>query len=157
MTFSTADLVDEYGERALVCDTPLRHYGARTRFHGPVRTVSCLLDNGLLRELLNTPGDGSVLVVDGLGFVHSALVGDRIAAAAADNGWAGLVIHGAVRDSVALAGLDIGITALGTNPRRSTKNGTGTVDVPVGFGGIVFRPGETVYVDEDGVLVLAMA
>jgi regulator of ribonuclease activity A len=153
-SFSTADLVDEHGDRLLVCDVQFRQFGAHRAFTGPVRTVSCHQDNGLLRELLRTPGDGAVLVVDGGGSVHTALTGDVIAGSAVENGWAGLVVHGAVRDSALLAGLPLGIQAIGTNPRKSTKTGSGAVDVPVGFGGIVITPGDTLYADDDGVAVL---
>ncbi|SFQ03941.1 regulator of ribonuclease activity A [Amycolatopsis arida] len=153
-TFSTADLVDEHGDRLRVCDTQFRQFGGRRSFTGPVRTVSCHEDNALVRDLLNTAGGGAVLVVDGGGSLHTALTGDLIAAAAARNGWAGLVVHGAVRDSAALAELPIGIKALGTNPRKSAKAGAGAVDVPVGFGGITFTPGDVLYADDDGVVVL---
>jgi regulator of ribonuclease activity A len=94
-----------------------------------------------------------VLVVDGGGSLRSALVGDFIAGLCQKNGWAGLVLWGAVRDTVALGSLDIGIKALGSNPWRSGKNGTGQVDVPVSFGGVEFRPGNWLYSDEDGILV----
>jgi regulator of ribonuclease activity A len=94
-----------------------------------------------------------VLVVDGGGSLASALVGDMIAAMAQNNGWAGLVIHGAVRDSVALDGLDLPIRALGTNPRKSAKTGAGETGVPVVFGGVTFTPGDWLYADEDGILV----
>ncbi len=151
---ATADLVDEHGERLRVCDTQFRALGGRRAFGGRVRTVSCYQDNGLVKELLNSPGAGCVLVVDGRGSLHTALTGDLIAAAAVDNGWAGLVINGAVRDSAVLAGLDLGVKALGTNPRKSSKAGVGAVDVPVGFGGITFHPGDTLYADDDGVVLL---
>ena len=98
----TADLIDRYGSALRVCDLQFRQFGGRRAFAGPVRTVSCHEDNGLLRELLHTPGSGCVLVVDGAGSLHTALVGDVIAGAAVDNGWAGLALHGAVRDSSAL-------------------------------------------------------
>ncbi len=98
-----------------------RQFGAHRSFAGRVRTVSCHEDNGLLRDLLRTPGDGAVLVVDGGGSLRTALVGDLIAGAAQDNGWAGLVLHGAVRDSTALAGLRLGIKALGTIPQRAPR------------------------------------
>ncbi|TVT49896.1 ribonuclease E activity regulator RraA [Amycolatopsis rhizosphaerae] len=153
-TFSTADLVDEHGDRLQVCDTQFRQFGGHRSFSGPIRTVSCHEDNGLLRELLRTPGAGAVLVVDGGGSLHTALTGDVIAAAAVEHGWAGLVINGAVRDSALLAGLPLGIKALGTNPRKSSKAGAGAVDVVVGFGGVAFRPGDTLYADDDGVAVL---
>lgn len=152
--FSTADLVDEHGDSALVCDTQFRHFGVHGRFRGRVRTVACFQDNGLVRAVLNRRGEGDVLVVDGGGSLHTALCGDRIAAAAATNGWSGLIVHGAVRDSAALASIGLGIVATGTNPRKSAKDSTGETDVPVEFGGVVFSPGDTVFADEDGVLVV---
>jgi regulator of ribonuclease activity A len=150
----TADLVDRYGSTLRVCDLQLRQFGGRRAFAGPVRTVSCHEDNGLLRELLHTPGAGCVLVVDGAGSLHTALVGDVIAGAAVDNGWAGLALNGAVRDSSALYRLDLGIKALGTNPRTSAKTGVGAVDVPVIFGGTTFHPGDILHADDDGIVLL---
>lgn len=123
-------------------------------FAGPVRTVSCHQDNGLLRDLVQTPGGGAVLVVDGAGSLHTALVGDVIAGYAQRSGWAGLVVHGAVRDSIALAGIDLGIKALGTNPRKSGKTGAGAIDVPVTFGGVTFQPGDMLHADDDGIVLL---
>ena len=151
---ATADLVDQYGAELRVCDVQFRQFGGHRMFTGPVRTVSCHEDNGLLRDLVRTPGVGCVLVVDGGGSLHAALVGDVLAGAAAEHGWAGLVIHGAVRDSAALAGLGLGIKALGTNPRRSGKTGTGAVDVPVTFGGVTFQPGDVLHADDDGIVLL---
>lgn len=150
----TADLVDQYGTALRVCDLQFRQFGAHRDFAGPVRTVSCHEDNGLLRDLLRAPGDGAVLVVDAAGSLRTALVGDLIAGAAQDNGWAGLVLHGAVRDSVALAGLRLGIKALGTIPRKSAKDAAGAMDVPVTFGGITFRPGDILHADDDGIALL---
>ncbi len=150
----TADLADRYGADLRVCEIQFRQFGARHSFTGPVRTVSCHEDNGLLRDLLHTPGSGSVLVVDGAGSLRTALVGDMIAGAALANGWAGLAVHGAVRDSAALSGLDLGIMAVGTNPRRSAKNGSGAVDVPVTFGGVTFYPGDVLHADDDGMVLL---
>jgi regulator of ribonuclease activity A len=76
-----------------------------------------------------------------------------MAALAQKNGWAGLVVLGAIRDVVALRDIDIGIKALGSNPWKSKKDGVGQVDVPVSFGGVEFLPGSWVYSDEDGILV----
>lgn len=103
--------------------------------------------------MLATPGDGAVLVVNGRGSLNAALMGDLIAASAVENGWAGVVIHGAIRDSVAINALDLGVKALGTNPRKSAKLGVGEVDVDVSFGGVLFRIGAHLYSDEDGILV----
>ena len=152
---STADLVDELGDAVRSCDLQLRSLGGLTRFAGPVRTVRCREDNALVKQVLSTAGEGAVLVVDGGGSLHSALVGDVIAGLAVEHGWSGIVVHGVVRDAVALAGLALGVKALGTNPRKSRKAGQGDVDVPVGFGGVTFAPGEWLFSDEDGVLVLS--
>ena len=150
----TADLADRYGSELRVCDTQFRQFGARRSFAGAVRTVSCHEDNSLLRELLHTSGSGNVLVVDGARSLRTALVGDLIAGAALASGWAGLVLHGAVRDGAALSRLELGIKALGTNPRRSAKTGAGAVDVPVTFGGVTFYPGDTLHADDDGIVLL---
>lgn len=153
---TTADLVDRYGEALASIPVQLRSFGRRSRFWGPAVTVRCFEDNALLKATLSDHPDaqGAVLVVDGGGSLRSALVGDVIAGIAVERGWAGLVVHGAVRDSVALDQLDLGIKALGTNPRKSTKTGAGAVDVVVEIGGVRVRPGQVVHSDEDGVVVL---
>ena len=102
--------------------------------------MRCFQDNALLKSVLSEPGNGGVLVIDGDGSLHTALVGDLIAGLGVDNGWAGLIINGAVRDAATLRTLEIGIKALGTNPRKSTKTGDGQRDVAVEFGGVVFVP-----------------
>ncbi|WP_445167630.1 ribonuclease E activity regulator RraA [Mycolicibacterium sp. Dal123E01] len=150
---ATADLVDDIGPDVRSCDVQFRQFGARTEFAGPITTVRCFQDNALLKSVLGEPGDGRVLVIDGDASVHTALVGDLIADLARTNGWAGLIVHGAVRDAATLRTLDIGIKALGTNPRKSTKTGAGERDVTVSFGGISFAPGELAYSDDDGIVV----
>ena len=152
---STADLLDLHGDGAAVCDLELRRFGGRAAFEGPISTVRCFEDNVLLRGRVSMPGEGRVLVVDGGGSRRVALMGDMVAGLAAQNGWAGLVIHGCVRDSAALADLELGIAALGTNPRPSGKAGDGEVDVPVTFGGVTFRPGDHLAGDADGIVVIA--
>ena len=151
---SVADLCDEHEGVIEVCVTQFKDFGGRTAFAGPIRTVRCHEDNSLVKATLAEPGEGRVLVVDGGGSLHRALVGDVLAADGAKNGWAGVVVFGAVRDSAVLATIDLGIKALGTNPMRSVKRGEGMVDTPVAFGGVVFLPGDMLYADEDGVAVL---
>lgn len=151
---STADLVDAYGDAVESCDLQLRQYGGRRTCAGPIRTVRCHQDNALVKRVLSEPGHGAVLVVDGGGSLHTALIGDVIAGLAVSHGWAGVVVHGAVRDVPALAGLELGIKALGSNPRKSAKTGAGELDVPVTFGGATFVPGRRLVSDDDGVVVL---
>ncbi|GAA3757628.1 ribonuclease E activity regulator RraA [Microbacterium kribbense] len=153
MSTSTADLWDERGDQLSALPTQFRDLGGRVRFSGPARTVRCLEDNVVLAGVLETPGDGAVLVVDGAGSLACALMGDRIAGLAVAHGWSGVIINGAVRDSVALADLPLGIKALGTNPRKSGKAGSGAADVEVTIGGVVIRPGAMITADEDGVVV----
>jgi regulator of ribonuclease activity A len=150
----TADLVDSIGPDVRSCDVQFRQFGGRAEFAGPISTVRCFEDNALLKTVLSQPGEGGVLVIDGGGSLHSALVGDVIAELARSNGWAGLVINGAVRDAAALRGIDIGIKALGTNPRKSTKTGAGDRDVEITLGGVTFTPGEMAYSDDDGIVVV---
>ncbi|MDD3837155.1 MAG: ribonuclease E activity regulator RraA [Phenylobacterium sp.] len=155
MSAAVADLCDEHEGEIEVCELQFRDFGGRAAFSGPIRTVRCHEDNSRVREVLSEPGEGRVLVIDGGGSMHCALVGDNIAADAAANGWAGVVVNGCVRDVAVLAGIDLGVKALGSNPKRSVKRGEGVVDTPVAFGGVVFVPGDMLYADADGVAVLS--
>ena len=153
MTTKTADLCDAC-EAALVCALPWRGYGRRRAFAGSIRTIRCHEDIALMRDIVSQRGDGMVLVIDGGGSIARALFGDVMAALASRNGWAGVVINGAIRDGVEIDAMDIGVKALGTVPRRGGRTGAGEVDVPVSFGGITFMPGRRLVADEDGVIVL---
>ena len=132
-----------------------RDFGAAARFSGPVATVRCLEDNSRVREAVNSPGEGRVLVVEGGGSVRRALVGGNLAAAAAKNGWAGIVVDGAVRDVAELAAAGIGIKALALMPLRSVKRNQGERDLAVEIQGVPVRPGDWLYADEDGIVVSA--
>ena len=152
MTFATADLFDAHPDAAS-CAMQFSSFGKRRRFCGRIRTVQSYHDNVRLKELLSRASEGEVLVVDGGGSLARALIGDVIATLGMNSGWAGAIVNGAIRDSVAIDGLDFGIKALGTNPAKSAKNGDGIVDWPVAFGGVTFVPGHWLYSDEDGILV----
>lgn len=151
---TVADLCDAHEDEIEVCVLALRDFGGRRAFSGPIRTVRCHEDNSLVKATLETPGEGCVLVVDGGGSLRRALVGDMLAATAVANGWAGIVVNGAVRDTAVLANLELGVKALGAIPMRSVKRGEGVVDTPVAFGGVVFVPGDRLHADEDGVAIL---
>ncbi len=153
MTFSTADLHDEHEGKVQVASVLMQSFGQKTRFSGPISTVKCFEDNSLVRAALEEPGAGRVLVVDGGGSIRCALVGDKLAELAMKNGWKGLVINGCIRDSAVISTLDIGIKALGTNPRRSVKKGEGERDIALNFADTTFTPGNWLYADEDGILI----
>lgn len=150
----TADLCDREGARALVAEPVFRDFGGHVAFAGPVATVRVRDDNLLVRQTLETPGLGRVLVVDNGGSRRCALLGDNLAALAIDHGWAGVIIFGCVRDAAALANLPLGVKALATNPRRSDKAGAGDVGVPVTIAGIAITPGALLTADADGVVVM---
>lgn len=163
---STCDAYDAYRnlrdeqdgrDAAQAVAAPWRSLGGRARFTGTAATVRCFNDNTVVRRVLGEPGEGRVLVVDGAGSTSHALMGDVVGRLAQTNGWAGVVVHGAVRDSAALAGLDLGVMALGTVPRPSRKEGAGIRDVAVVIAGAHVRPGDLVLADEDGVVVIAAA
>ena len=151
MSILTADLCDHFDAELELCELVFRDFGGVPNFSGPIATARVLEDNVKVREHLEKPGRGRVLVVDGQGSLRRALCGDNLAAMAAENGWAGLIFNGAIRDSVAMAGIAIGNKALGTCPRRPLKVGEGEIEIPLTFGGVTFRPGEWVYADADGV------
>ena len=153
MTFSTADLHDEHEGKIQVANVLMQSFGQKTRFSGLISTVKCFEDNSLVRAALEEPGKGRVLVVDGGGSIRCALVGDKLAELGIKNGWEGLVVYGCIRDSAVISTLDIGIKALGTNPRRSVKKGAGERDVVLNFADATIKPGDYLYADEDGVLL----
>jgi len=131
--------------------------GARVAFSGRAATLKVFEDNSLIADVVKTAGEGRVLVVDAGGSLRCAVFGGNLAAAAAKNGWAGVVINGCVRDSAEIDAVDIGVRALALHPRRSVKRGEGQRDLPVTLLGVTVKPGEWIYADADGVLVSASA
>ena len=156
--FATCDLCDAHKNDSdgafRVLPPVFRDFGGRPTFCGPVSTVKCFEDNSLVKAALDTPGQGRVLVVDGGGSLRRALVGGNLGAAAARNGWAGVVVDGCVRDVAELAACEVGIRALAPMPLPTEKRNEGRRDVPVQVQGVWVRPGEWVYADADGIVVM---
>lgn len=153
MEWTTADLYDANEGAVQVAEGIILALGARRRFCGPIATVKVHEDNPLVKQTLKSAGKGRVLVVDGGGSLRSALVGDKLAGFGVEKGWAGIVVHGCVRDRAQIDRLDLGVRCLGTTPKRSSKHGFGEREVPVSFWGVRFEPGAWLYADEDGILV----
>ena len=151
-TPATADLCDAFSE-VQVSEPVWRDYGGLVRFAGPAVTLKVPQDNALARAELQTPGQGRVLVIDAGGALDCALVGGQLASLGVQNGWAGIVIYGCVRDTAELGGQRLGVKAIASHPRRSGKAGGGERGVPVSFAGLLIRPGDWVYADEDGLIV----
>ncbi len=153
MTFATADLYDEHEENLQIATPMFNSYGGKKKFSGPASTVKVFEDNSLVRAALEEPGEGRVLVVDGEGSLRCALVGDMLAELGKKNGWEGIIVFGCIRDSAVIAGIDLGVKALNTNPRKSVKKGIGERDVRVSFADVSINPGNYIYADEDGVVI----
>lgn len=149
----TPDLCDEYPDLVEVVEPLFSSFGGRIAFGGEIVTVKCFEDNSLVKEALAEPGEGKVLVVDGGASMRRALMGDMIAQNAVDNGWAGVVIYGCIRDVDIIMSLDLGVQAINTVPMKTDKRGEGQRDIPVTFGGVTFKPGAYVYADNNGVIV----
>ncbi len=149
----TCDLHDEFGAQLEILPFGLRQYGARPAFFGLVETVKCFEDNSRIKELSETPGNGRVLVVDAGGTVRNAMMGDMIAGDFVKNGWAGVVIWGAVRDIGELAKLDMGILALGHIPRPGKRRGDGQTGIEIRLGEARVAPGDLLVSDPDGTVI----
>lgn len=157
--FSTCDFCDTHKGSAdptfRVLPPVFQSFGGVAAFAGPVSTVKCHEDNTHVKAAVESPGEGRVLVVDGGGSLRRALVGGNLAAAAARNGWAGIVVDGCVRDVAELATAGVGIRALALMPLPTQRRGEGQRDVEVQVQGVWVRPGDWLYADADGIVVTA--
>ncbi|KAG6736788.1 hypothetical protein POTOM_060318 [Populus tomentosa] len=128
-------------------------YGRRQVFSGPVVTLKAFEDNVLIREFLEEKGSGRVLVVDGGGSLRCAILGGNPVVQAQNNGWAGIVVNGCIRDADEINGCDIGVRALGSHPMKANKKGIGEKHVSITIGGTRISDGEWLYADTDGILI----
>ena len=154
MNETTCDISDKLHPEVQYLEPVYKIYGAKTSFSGHIVTVKCYEDNSLVEEVLMANGKESVLVIDAGGSMNCAMLGDKRAADAINNEWEGIIVHGLIRDSVAINGMELGIRALGVYPLKSIKNGVGDSNLIVNFSGVTFTPGEYLYADEDGVIVV---
>ena len=153
MNFFTTELCDAHEDVVRVVEPMFASFGGKTAFHGRIATLRVFEDNSFVRKALESDGHGRVLVIDGGGSIRRALVGDQLASLAIQNGWAGIVVNGCIRDSREIAEMDIGLIALATHPLKTLKKNVGEADITVSFGKVDFLPGEWIYADEDGVIV----
>ena len=148
----TADICDKYPHAVQVLRTPLISFGSVSRCSGRIATVQIEEDNRTLLELFQTPGNNRIVVVDVKGEI-CAVVGDRLASLAIENGWKGIILNGYLRDTRELSQMDLCIWALGKCPMRSSLRSQGAHNIVLSFGGVNFVPGGYLYADEDGILV----
>lgn len=158
INISTPDLCDAYESQIAagklrVLDAIFNNYGGHDCFFGEAVTIKCFEDNSIVKQLVDSAGNGRVIVMDGGGSLRRAILGDMLAEKAASNGWAGLVINGCIRDCDEIAMIKLGVKALNTHPMKTEKRGLGDLNVDVTFAGQTIRNGDWVYSDNNGVLV----
>ena len=154
MNETTCDISDKLHPNVQYLAPVYKNYGAKTSFSGHIVTVKCYEDNSLVEVALKTNGKDSVLVIDAGGSMNCAMLGDKRVTDAIKNEWEGILVHGLIRDSATIKDMEIGIRALGVCPLKSIKNGIGDSNLLVNFSGVTFTPGEYLYADEDGVIVV---
>ena len=150
---ATADISDELAAACQIAQPVFRDYGGNVAFEGRVSTVKCFEDNSVVRQALEKKAEGRVLVVDGGASTQCALLGDMLAALAVTNGWVGVIVNGCIRDSQAIAGIQLGVKALATHPGKSEKHGVGERDIELRFAGVEFVVGDYLYADADGIVL----
>ncbi|PKF51928.1 ribonuclease activity regulator protein RraA [Enterovibrio nigricans] len=149
------DLCDEFEGSVTWIPVQWQDYGGNVCFSGYIETLRCYEDNSKVRELLASPGEGRVLVVDGHGNLNRALLGDLLAEKAVSNGWSGVLVYGAVRDASALQKMPLGVKAMGVCPIKTEKKGLGEVGVNLRIGSVLIASGDYLYADKNGVVVSA--
>ena len=154
MNEATSDVSDKLHPDVQYLEPVYKSYGAKTSFSGRIVTVKCYEDNSLVETALRTNGKDSVLVIDAGGSMNCAMLGDKRATDAINNEWEGILVHGLIRDSATINRMEIGVRALGVCPLKSVKKGVGDSNITVNFSGVTFNPGEYLYADEDGVIVV---
>jgi regulator of ribonuclease activity A len=153
MEYNTSELCDLYADLVDVVEPIFASYGGRRSFGGQIHTVKCFEDNGLVRQMLNDPGVGKVLLIDAGGSARRAIIDAELASVAANNGWEGIVCYGSVRDLDLLEDFDIGIHAVNAIPVGADDKGFGETEVPVNFAGVTFLPGDHLYADSTGIIM----
>ena len=154
MNKTTCDISDKLHPDVQYLEPIYKSYGAKTSFSGRIVTVKCYEDNSLVETALRTNGKDSVLVIDAGGSMNCAMLGDKRVTDAINNEWEGILVHGLIRDSATINSMEIGVRALGVCPLKSVKKGVGDSNITVNFSGVTFNPGEYLYADEDGVIVI---
>ena len=151
---STADLSDQYGNKAQYSQPIFKAYGGKQQIAGRIVTVKCFEDNSLIKSTLSQPGENRILVADAGGSKRCAMLGDMIAKNAVKNNWQGVIIYGLVRDCIILKTLNFGVWALGTIALKSVRLGVGQKNIAINFANINFQPNDYLFADQDGIMLI---
>jgi 4-hydroxy-4-methyl-2-oxoglutarate aldolase len=148
--FQAAILADVAGRRGALNGRiqPLR---PRMKVAGPAFTVEVRL---MIHAAISLAQPGDVLVIDGKGDLSSALMGTIMMTACKQLGIAGVVVDGAVRDTLEIDEMDYPVFCAGANPNGPTKNVAGRIGHPVSVGGVTVHAGDFILGDADGVVAV---
>jgi len=157
-----SDALDELGYRNQAMREFIRPLFPNSQFAGWARTISCV-------DVFHTPADpysleieavdsvlpGEVVIVSSAGSVRNAPWGELLSTAARARGARGAVIDGLVRDVRKIEPLNFPVFARGIKPVDSKGRGL-VIDynVAVECAGVLVSPGDLVFADYDGVVVV---
>lgn len=152
--YQAAIFADVAGRRGAM-DARIRALAPAMKLAGPALTVEVRPgDNLMIHAAMALAKPGDVLVIDGKGDTTSALMGTIMMLGCKMTRLGGVVVDGAVRDSLEIVELGFPVFAIGTNPNGPTKNVPGRINWPVSVGGVVVNPGDLIVGDADGVVVV---
>ena len=149
--FNTADLCDDHD--LMIAQPIFKSFGANTHCYGLIKTVEAIEDNSYVKKLIQTDGDGCVMVINGNASIRCALVGDNLAALAVKNNWSGLIVNGCIRDSLEINNISLAIKAIDLVPNKSEKKDVGKFGLDLSFAGVTFKQDDYIYSDPDGIVV----
>lgn len=129
----------------------------RSKMVGPAYTIRMQgKDSACLYYAMKHAPKGSVLVIDRCGDDTYACVGEMVALLSQCNGFAGIVVDGPATDSLAIEELGFPVFCTGLSAVTTNVIGvSGEVDVEISCSGAVVHPGDIVFGDADGVIVMA--
>ena len=106
-------------------------------------------------EAVDTCGRGEIIICAAGGSERSGIWGELLSTAAINSGCAGVIVHGCIRDVSKMRAMKFPVYATGTNPYDSQhRQRVIEIDVNVEIDGVVFKPGDLVFADTDGIVVV---
>ena len=138
-----------------VMDTAIKPVGSDMKMIGRAFTAQCVPgDNLALHQAIYAAKPGDVLILDVHGYSNAGHFGDIMATACKVYGLAGVVIDGSCRDAEDIKELGFPVFVRAFNPSGTVKESLAKMNIPVHCGGIEVKPGDIVFGDCDGVVVI---
>lgn len=142
----SAGFAMDIGIKSLLTPTP--------SIMGLAFTVRCSnRSNTFMHDAIYSAPKGSIIVVE-TDDNDYAVAGGNVCAVAQQNGIAGFVIDGVIRDLGELRNLNFPVFARGVFPKPGGKSKNGESQVPISCGGVTVKTGDLVVADEEGIVVV---